>query len=259
MASCRSRLTNDSADGRTRQNSHSTTSSCNPPMRPGTLPSLPPSSSHEPDWAQIESPPPAKTPAELLGLGKRVSDNLIPIPSIERRGCNDKGIMASPPMSPNTLGPLAELGELSELYLKDSMMPLERRRNTMDGFAVSPTGLGNSNALSEASSAASRVFTSPTISSRRTSVSDETNSSSRRDSIFALEHAVMERAMENLSGVQASYYKDKSRISYPVSTIEAFRNKQNGRRYIIISPPSSSNIRLYLGTSDAGLVTMPLY
>ena len=53
--------------------------------------------------------------------------------------------------------------------------------------------------------------------------------------------------MENLNGVQASYYKAKSRLSYPVSTIEAFRNKQTGCRYIIISPPISSNIRLFFG------------
>ena len=53
--------------------------------------------------------------------------------------------------------------------------------------------------------------------------------------------------MENLNGVQVSYYKEKSRLSYLVSTIESFRNKQNGRRYIIISPPDSSNIRLFFG------------
>ena len=51
--------------------------------------------------------------------------------------------------------------------------------------------------------------------------------------------------MENLGGVQISYYKAKSRISYPVSMIESLRNKQTGRRYIIVSPPLSSNIKLY--------------
>ena len=56
--------------------------------------------------------------------------------------------------------------------------------------------------------------------------------------------------MENLAGVEVSYYKAKSRISYPVSTIESFRNKQNGRRYIIISPPISHNIQLFFGTMN---------
>ena len=65
--------------------------------------------------------------------------------------------------------------------------------------------------------------------------------------------------MENLSGVQVSYYKAKSRISYPVSAIETFRNRQTGRRYIIVSPPSSSNIRLYLGTPSVYPVTKLLY
>ena len=53
--------------------------------------------------------------------------------------------------------------------------------------------------------------------------------------------------MENLNGVQVSYYKEKSRLSYPVSTIESFRNKQTGHRYVIISPPISSNVRLFFG------------
>ena len=56
--------------------------------------------------------------------------------------------------------------------------------------------------------------------------------------------------MDNLSGVQASYYKEKSLRSYPVATIESFRDKQTGRRYIVISPPTIYKIKLYLSTPN---------
>lgn len=237
------------ADGRTRQGSHSGTESLGPPTRSETLTSLSPYSSPWPIWTQTECLQHAKTPADLLGLStkhqRKISHPEIPDFQYESEGSNGKGILASPDISP-TLGPLTAQSELSKLNSKETMKPLGRRQDTIDEIAVSPTGLGKSRPLSEGSSVASRVFTSPTISSRRTSLTEAMTSTSRRDSMFALESAVAEMAMENLSGVRASYYKEKSKVSYHVSTIKSFRNKQTGRRYIIISPPLSSNIKLYL-------------
>lgn len=233
----RPRLTNGSADGLTRQGSYSALSGLNPPVRSSTNVSLPPYSSPRANWTRTENSQYAKTPSELLGLGTFQS---------KPEGSDGKEMVASPQNSPNTLRPLTELDEQSELDSKEALESLEQRRNTTN---ESPTGFGIPRPLSEGSSTASRISTSPTTSSRRTSMTGNT-STSRRDSIFALESAVVEAAIENLSGVQASYYKAKSKITYHVSTIESFRNKQTGQRYIVISPPISSNIKLYLGTSN---------
>lgn len=244
----RPRLTNKSADGRTRQGSNSGTEGLGPPTRSETLTSLPPYSSPRPNWDPVtESLQHAKTPADLLGLSteyqRKTSRTELPNLQYQPESSNGKGIRASPDTSPTTLGPLTEQNELPELDPKDAM-----RRQDINEVTVSPSGLGISRPLSEGSSVASRVFTSPTISSRRTSLTETMSSTSRRDSIFALESAVIEMAMENLGGVRASYYKEKSKVSYPISAIESFRNKNTRRRYIIISPPLSSNIKLYLGT-----------
>lgn len=242
----RPRLTRGSADGRARQGSYAEASSFKPSLRSGTLASLPPYSSPRPNWTQANSLQHAKTPADLLGLEnkykRKTSDTDIFNFELESEGRDGKGMTASPQLSPNTLSPtLTEQDERSELDSEEALKPLQHRRNTTNEVAVSPTGLGFSSAFSEGSSAASRVFTSPTISSRRTSATEITIST------FALESGVMEMAMRDLGGVQVSYYKAKSRISYPVSTIESFRNKQTGHRYIVISPPVSSKIKLYLG------------
>lgn len=233
------------ADGRTRQVSHSAASGLSPPLRSGTTASLPPYSSPRLNWTQARSLQHAKTPADLLGLEnkykRKTSDTDISNFDLESEGRDGKGMTASPQTSPNTLRPtLTGQEEQSELDSEEALKPLRHRQNTTNEVAVSPTGLGISSALSEGSSVASQVFTSPTISSRRTSVTEVTIST------FARESAVMEMAMKTLGGVQVSYYKAKSRISYPVSAIESFRNKQTGHRYITISPPASSRIRLYL-------------
>ena len=210
----------------------------NPALRSGTFASLPPYFSPQPNQH-------AKTPAEYLGLStthERSSELDIPIFHLEPEGSDGKGMIASPQASPTTLHPWTELDP------KVTLKPLQQRRETINEVDFSPTGHGIFSAMSESSSAASRVSTSPTTSSPRSSMTETTTSTSRRDSIFAPESAVVETAMENLSGVQISYYKAKSRISYHVSTIESFRNKHTGRRYIIISPPISSNIKLYFGT-----------
>ena len=153
----------------------------------------------------------------------------------------------SPQVSPNTLRPLTEEAGSSGSKWEGDMKTSEQCLNTIDKTAVSPCGLGISGAMSESSSPGSQVLTDPTISSRRTSTTGTTSSASRRDSILSLDSAVLEMIMENLNGVQVSYYKEKSRLSYPVSTIESFRNKQTARRYIIISPPTSFNIKLFFG------------
>jgi len=44
----------------------------------------------------------------------------------------------------------------------------------------------------------------------------------------------------------SSFYKAKSRISYPVARIESMRDSQTRRRYIVIKPPASSNVEFYL-------------
>ena len=241
----------DSADGRPRQSSQTVTSGLHPPLRSGTLASLPPYSSPEPNWTHKESLQHAKTPADFLGLGvehkRKTSDPDIPNFQLEQENSEGKKIVSSPQISPNRLHPLMEQDEFAELDREDARKSLGRRWNTTEEVALSPTGLGISRPLSEGSSVGSRAFTSPTNSSRRTSMTEVTVSTSRHNSVFALESAVVEMAMENLSGVQVSYYKAKSRISYPVATIESVRDKQTGRRYIIISPPISSNIQLYLG------------
>lgn len=248
---CRPRLTDSSADGRARQGSHSAMESLNPALRSGTLASLPPYSSSSPDWAGTESLQHAKTPADLLDIGnnhkRKTSDPGTLDFHLEPDALDAKGICASLHSSPNTLGPLTEPVGSSDLDSEEAMKLLGRRRNTIDQIATPPTGLGISNCMSEGSSAVFRAFTSPTNSSPRTSTTEATSSSSGGESTFSLESAVLETVMDNLNGVQASYYKAKSRISYLVSTIESFRNTQTGRRYIIISPPPSSNIVLYFG------------
>ena len=242
---CRPRLTDSSADGRARQGSHSATESLNPPLRSGTVTSLPPYSTQSPNWVETESLPHAKTPADLLGFGnnhkRKTSDPGTLIFHLEPDALHANGIYASPHSSPNTLRPLTEPVGSPDLDSEEAMELLVRRRNTIDQISTPPTGLGFPSCMSGGS------FTSPTNSSRRTSTTEATSSSSKRESIFSLESAVLETVMDNLNGVQASYYKAKTRISYYVSTIESFRNKQTGRRYIIISPPASSNIVLYFG------------
>ncbi len=251
----RSILTNKSADGRVRQGTHSAIEGPSHPLRSGTLTSLPPYSSPQPNWTPSASlPPQAKTPSDLLGLEiqhtRKTSDTDIPNFQLERERNDGKETIASPQASPTILRPLTGQDERSGLDSKEAMKPLERRRNTNNEVAVSPTGLGISSALSEGSSAASQVFTSPAMSSGRTSMTEVTTNTSRRDSIFSLDSAVVEMTMKDLDGVQASYYRENKRTSYPVSMIESFRDKQTGRRYIVISPPISSKIKLYFSTSN---------
>lgn len=225
------------------------------PLRSGTLTSLPPYSSPQPNWPQTEGSRHAKTPSDLLGLDightRKTSDTEVLDFHIENSGIDKKGSFTSPQVSPNTLRPFTEQTGSSALDPKWDKRPLERRRNTVDQVAMSPDGLGIFSAISEGSSPVSRGFTTPATSSPRTSTTVDTSSISRRDSVLSLESAVLEMVMENLSGVRASYYKAKSRISYPISTIESFRVRQTGRRYIIISPPPSSNIKLYFGAFNA--------
>ena len=239
-----------------RQDSHMPTDGFSPPIRSGTAFSLPPYSSPQPNWTPADSVQHAKAPADILRLGtkhkRKTSEEDIPNLHFETGGRDGKNIVASPHVGPTTLRPLAEQDELS-LDSREAMKPLELRRNTINEVAASPTGLGISRALSEGSSAASQTYTSPTISSRRTS------NTSSRDSIFAPESAVVESAMENLDGVQASYYKAKSRRSYPVSTIQSLRDQHTGRRYIVISPPTSSNIKLYFGTSSSRRLALSIH
>lgn len=237
-----------------RQDSRSATEGLSPPIRSGTLSSLPPYSSPQPNWTPTDGLQHPKAPADLLNLEtehkRKTSEADIPNFELVLGGSDGKKIIASPQMSPTTLRPLAEQDELSQLDAKGAMKPLELRRNTNNEVAASPTGLGLFSALSEGSGTASQIFTSPTISSRRTSNTEVTTSTSRRDSIFAPESAVVEMAMENLDGVQACYYKANSRRSYPVSMIESLRDEHTGRRYIVISPPTSSKVKLYFGTSS---------
>ncbi len=47
----------------------------------------------------------------------------------------------------------------------------------------------------------------------------------------------------------SSFYRSKSRISYPVSKIESFRECNTRRRFIVITPPINHDIKLYLCTS----------
>ena len=153
----------------------------------------------------------------------------------------------SPQVSPNPLRPLREEADPISSSWKGDGKPSERRQSTIANASTSPHGLGISSTMSESSSPVSRVLTSPTPSSRRTSTTGLTGSTSRRDSALSLDSAVLEMIMDNLHGVQASYYKAKTRISYPVSRIESFRDEQTDRRYILILPPPSSNIRLFFG------------
>ena len=238
------------------------TESLSPPLRSNTSTTLPPYSSPRPRWTQTEAVQHAKTPAEYLGIGtshkRKTSDSEIPEFRLETDDSHSKGKSASPPNSPNTLRTLKEQDEQSELDSKEAMKPLERHGNAIDEIAGSPTGLGiSSSAFSAGSSATSRIFTSPSISSRRSSTTEFTNSTSRHSSIVTLDSSVVEMRMENLSGVQVSYYKAKSRLWYHVSTIESLRTKPTGHRYIIISPPDSSNIKLYLGWSNRLLQRVP--
>ena len=225
--------------------------SIGPPPRTGTFASLPPYSSPQNNWAQTEDRQHAKTPSDLLGIDiihtRKSSDAETLSFHLDTKDINGKRISSSTQVSPNTMRPLTEEAGSSDSKWEGDMKTSERHLNKVDKTAVSPCGLGISGVMSESSSPVSRILTSPTISSRRTSTTGFTSSASKRDSVLSLDSAVLEMIMENLNGVQVSYYKEKSRLSYLVSTIESFRNKQNGRRYIIISPPDSSNIRLFFG------------
>ena len=176
---------------------------------------------------------------------------------LEPKEVDGKRISMSPQVSPNSLRPLTEEPGSSDSKWEWDMKTSERRLNSIDKTALSPCGLGISGAISESSSPVSRVLIGPTNSSRGTSTTGITSGTSRRDSVLSLDSAVLEMIMKNLDGVQASYYKAKSRISYPVSTIESFRNKQTGRRYIIISPPTSSNIKLFFGVFNTVIRDVP--
>ena len=238
---------------RTSQGSFSAPSGPMAPLRSGTSISLLPYSSSQPDSTQTESVQYGKTPADLLPhvtkQERKTMERDIPGFWMEPEVRVGKGVVESPQSSPATLCSMTEQDEQSELDSRGAMKALERRRNTNNEVAISPTGLGISRAVSEGSNAASQVFTSPTMSSGRSSVTKVTTTTSRRDSIFAPESAVVEMAMEQLVGVQVSYYKGNEKTKYPVSKIESCRNKQTGRRYIIISPPASSKTKLYFGTS----------
>ena len=245
------RLINGSGDGRTRPSSFCTSQGTSPP-RTGTFTPLPPYSSPQPTWTQTEGRQHAKTPSDLLGLDinhtRKTSDTDILNFHLDTSGTDGKESFISPQVSPNALCPLTEQVALSGLDPKGDEKPLELRRNTLDEVTMSPNGLGISSAFSESSSRpVSQVLTSPTISSRRTSTTGITSSASRRDSVLSLNSAILEMIMENLNGVQASYYKAKCRISYPISMIESFRNNKTGHRYIVVSPPASSNIKLFFG------------
>ena len=223
--------------------------SLSPALRSRTITSLPPYSSPIPNYAQTESHQRAKTPADILGLDNSHKRKTLDTGTLDfllaPNGIDGKEIFASPHSSPDALRPLTDYIGSSGLDSEDAMKPLERRRNTIDEVAMSPTGLGISSAFPGGSSAASQVVTSPTFSFESTSTAEASSSSSERGSILSLESAGLEMVMDNMNGVQVSYYKMKSRISYPILTIESFRNKQTGRRYIIISPPARFNIKLY--------------
>ena len=250
---------------RTSQGSFSAPSGLIAPLRSGTSTSFSsrPASyiSSQTDSTITESVQYGKTPADLLPhvtkQERKTMETDIPGFYLGPEVSVDKGMVASPQSSPTTLCPMTEQDEQSELDSTRAMRALERRRNTNNEVAISPTGLGISRAVSEGSSTASQVFTGPTMSSGRSSVTEVSTTTSRRDSIFAPESAVVEMAMEQLDGVQVSYYKEKKKTSYPVSKIESCRNKQTGRRYIIISPPSSSKTKLYFGTSMLFLLVSP--
>ncbi|KAM0798557.1 hypothetical protein BDR22DRAFT_371431 [Usnea florida] len=234
---------------RTNQGSFSAPSGLMAPPRSETSTSLPPYPSHQPNSTQTESVQYGKTPADLLPhvtkQERKRMDTDIPDFRMRSEVSMGKGMVASPQRSPTTLCPLTEQDEQFELDATGALRALERRRNTNNEVAISPTGLRTSRPVSEGSSAASQIFTSPAMSSGRSSMTEVTTITSRRDSVFAPESAVVEVAMEQLDGVQVSYYKGNEKTKYPVSKIESCRNRQTGRRYIIISPPASSKTKLY--------------
>ena len=246
---------------RTSQGSFSAPPGPMTPLRSGTSTSLPPYSSSQPDSTQEKSVQYAKTPADLLPhvtkQERKTTETDIQDFRMEPEVSVGKRMVASPQSSPTIPSSMPEQDERSELDSRGAMKAVERRRNTNNEVAISPIGLGISRAASEGSNAASQVFTSPTPSSGRSSVTEVTSTTSRRDSFFAPESAVVEMALEQLGGVQVSYYNENKRTSYPVSKIESCRNKQTGRRYIIISPPSSSKTKLYFGKSVLFLLTSP--
>ena len=247
--------------GRTNQGSFSAPPGLTAPIRSRTSTSLPPYPSSQPDPTRTESGQYGKTPADLLPhvtkQERKTMDTDIPDFHMQSEVSMGKRIVASPQRSPTTLCPLTEQDEQFELDATGAMRALERRRNTNNEVAISPTGLRISRPVSEGSSVASQIFTSPAMSSGRTSLTEITTIPSRRDSIFAPESAVVEIAMKQLDGVQVSYYKGNEKTKYPVSKIESCRNKQTGRRYITISPPASSKTKLYFGTSMIFLLASP--
>ena len=246
---------------RTGHGSFSAPSGLMPPPRSGTSASLPPYPSSQPDSTQTESVQYGKTPADLLPhvtkQERKTRDTDIPDFHMHSEVSMGKRIVASPQRSPTTLCALTEQDEQFELDTTGAMRALERRRNTNNEVAISPTGLRSSRPVSMGSSVASQIFTSPAMSSRKNSMTEVTTIPSRRDSVFAPESAVVEMTMQQLDGVQVSYYNEKKRTSYPVSKIESCRNSQTGRRYIIISPPSSSKTKLYFGMSMLFLLASP--
>lgn len=235
--------------GRTNQGSFSAPTGLTAPIRSKTATSLPPYPSFQPDSTQTESVQYGKTPADFLPYvtkqERKTMNTDIPDFYLQSEVSGGKRIVASPQRSPTTLCALTEQDEQFELDATGAMRALEQRRNTNNEVAISPTGLRTSRPVSEGSSAASPNFSSPAMSSGRSSITEVTTIASRRDSIFAPESAVVESAMEQLDGVQVSYYKGNEKTKYPVSKIESCRNKQTGRRYIIISPPASSKTKLY--------------
>ena len=238
---------------RASQGSFSAQSGVLAPLRSSTSAISPLYPSSQPDSTQTESGQYGKTPADVLSRVTKQERKTMDIDIPDFRMVSEvslgKRIVASPQRSPSTLCPMTEQDEEFELDGTGAMRPLEQRRNTNIEVAKSPAGFRISRPVSEGSSAASQVLTSPAMSSGETSLTEITTTTSRRDSIFAPESAVVEIAMEQLDGVQVSYYTGHEKKGYAVSKIEACRNKQTGRRYITISPPAIDKIKLYFGRS----------
>lgn len=265
------RLTVSSTE-RSRQNSAANSPiAFSPPRRAETSSSLPPYSPPRLNWGQEQFDQRPRAPADILNLcchhteersGKELDSGKFKF--LVEPDIAENETFESPESSPIALRASKAFVEEPELD-GDVLKPLESRKGTESEVAIgSPDPLGIYASTSATRNVLSRSVTdpSPYASFQKPSLIVKTEDA-RRDPSMAWELTTLEGKMDELKGVKmcvlerssskltltpcaSSFYKSKSRISYPVTRIESMRDSQTRRRYIVIKPPTSSNIEFYL-------------
>lgn len=238
------RLTTESADGRSRQGSVAASpAGFATPRRADTfasLSSLPPYSPQRTEYGRSGNDQQARTPADYLGPKVQVHHkeekedyNKDREQDVEEKDRSGKGVdsdkfgfllgsenkgkraFLSPETSPAALRPFRVPGDTSAFEEMDFLKPLESRQNTENEVAISPqnsldlwqSSPSTSSTPSRAFTGPSSLFTGPPSFSSETSrklSTTTTGTDDTRRDMFTLDCATSEVAMEDLKGVKMS-------------------------------------------------------